>query len=372
MLNTQLRKHFDWPLLLLVYLLACIGVLIIFSATRGDAAATFHKKQIIWVILGTAGLALTSTLDYHLYTRVARHLYWINLVLLLLVKLKGHATNGAARWIRIGAFQFQPSEFAKLFIILTLGAYLARRHEEIKEFKTLALSFFYISVPTVLILRQPDLGTALVVIAIWFGMVYMAGARLKHLGAFFAAGLALFGLLLATGKINKYQRDRLQTFQAQIMGRESAGAKKEGYHVAQARIAIGSGGLWGKGFLHSTQVRGGYIPEKQTDFIFTTIGEELGFAGAFLITILYGGLLWRGTQIIAAADEDVLGKLIATGVVTMLAFHVIVNIGMNIGIVPVTGVPLPLISSGGSSMLLTLATIGLLQSIARHRHQLLF
>ena len=187
MLNTQLRKHFDWPLLLLVYLLACIGVLIIFSATRGDAAAAFHKKQILWVVLGTGGLALTSTLDYHLYTRFARHFYWINLVLLLLVKLKGHATNGAARWIKIGAFQLQPSEFAKLFIILTLGACLARRHEEIKEFKTLALSFLYISVPMVLILRQPDLGTALVVHR------HLVRHGLYGRGAFAASGGVLCG-----------------------------------------------------------------------------------------------------------------------------------------------------------------------------------
>lgn len=372
MLNTQLRKHFDWPLLLLVYLLACIGVLIIFSATRGDAAAAFHKKQVIWVLLGSGGLALTTSLDYHLYARVAKYLYWINLTLLLIVKFKGHATNGAARWIKIGAFQLQPSEFAKLFVILTLGVWLARRHEELKEVKTLALSFLYISIPMLLILKQPDMGTALVIIAIWFGMVYMAGARLKHLGAFALTGLVAFSILLLTGKINKYQVDRLQTFSSQIMGSKDAGAKKEGYHVYQARIAIGSGGLWGKGFLHSTQVRGGYIPEKQTDFIFTTVGEELGFAGALTITILYGFLLWRGTQIIAASDEDILGKLIATGIVTMLAFHIVVNIGMNIGIVPVAGVPLPLISSGGSNMLLTLTAIGLLQSVVRHRHQLLF
>ncbi len=371
MLNPQLRKNMDWLLLLLAYLLAGIGVVMIFSATRGDAAA-FHRKQVIWIALGTLGLALTSTLDYHLYARFARHIYGFNLLLLLLVKLKGSTTNGAARWIKIGAFQLQPSEFAKLFIILTLGVWLAQRKDEIKDIKTLGLSFLYISVPTYLILKQPDLGTALVVISIWFGMTYMAGARLKHLAGFALAGVALFSLMLWTGKINKYQGDRLTTFWAQFTGNEDAGAKKEGYHVVQARIAIGSGGLWGKGYLRSTQVRGGYVPEKQTDFIFTTVGEEWGFVGALSLTALYGLLLWRGTQIIAAADEDILGKLIATGVVTMLTFHIVVNIGMNIGIVPVAGVPLPLVSSGGSNMLLTLAGIGLLQSVLRHRHQLLF
>ncbi len=285
MLNTPLRKNMDWLLLLLVYLLAVIGVLMIFSATHGDAAA-FHKKQMIWIVLGTGGLALTATLDYHLYTRFAKHLYWFNLGLLLLVKVKGSTTNGAARWIKIGAFQLQPSEFAKLFVILTLGVWLARRQEEIKDFKTLGLSLLYISVPTYLILKQPDLGTALVILAIWFGMTYMAGAKLKHLAAFGLAGVGLFSLMLWTGKINKYQGDRLATFWSQFTGKEDAGAKKEGYHVVQARIAIGSGGLWGKGYLHSTQVRGGYVPEKQTDFIFTTVGEEWGFVGALALTAI--------------------------------------------------------------------------------------
>ena len=342
MLNNRPRKNFDWPLLLLVYLLAFIGVAVIFSATRGDAAA-FHIRQLVFIAVGTVALCITATLDYHLYSRFARHFYWLNVLMLLFVKLKGKGTNGAVRWIKLGPLQLQPSEFAKLFIILTLGAYLARHHESIKEPKTLALSALYISIPTVLILKQPDLGTSLVVIAIWFGMVYIAGAQLRHLAAIIGIGLTLFGLLVFTGKLNKYQDTRIHIWLSQMMGTADAGAKKEGYHVAQAKIAIGSGGLFGKGFLHSTQVRGGYVPEKQTDFIFTTIGEELGFVGALTITALYGLLLWRVTQVIAITDEDILGKLIAMGIMTMLTFHIVVNIGMNIGIVPVAGVPLPLI-----------------------------
>ena len=196
----------------------------------------------------------------------------------------------------------------------------------------------------------------------------MAGAKWQHLIAIFCTGILLFAGLWISGKgIKQYQKDRLN-----ILGNVDIAKSGAGYHVYQARIAIGSGGLWGKGYLHGTQVHGGYIPEKQTDFIFTNVGEELGFVGAVSLTIGFALLLLRGAFVIAAADEDLLGKLMATGIVTMLAFHVIVNIGMNIGIMPVAGVPLPLISSGGSNMLTTLLCIGLLQSVSLHRHQLLF
>lgn len=369
MLDTRLRRDLDLPLLALTYLLAALGVLVIYSATRGEPTP-FHLKQIVWIVLGTGGLTAAAVVDYHLCARFARHLYLLNLALLALVILPrvGHATNGAARWIKIGGFPFQPSEFAKLFVILTLAVFLSRRKEAIREGKTLLLSFLYVVVPALLIFKQPDLGTALVVLAIWFGMVYIAGARLRHLAAFLLAGVLLFAGVWHSGKfIKDYQKNRLIAFL-----NPDADPRETGYHVVQARIAIGSGGMWGKGLLRSTQVRGGYIPERQTDFIFTDVGEEFGFVGAVTLTLLFAFLLLRGTLIIAAAAEDLLGKLIATGIVTMLAFHVIVNIGMNIGIMPVAGVPLPLISAGGSNMILTLTCIGLLQSIALHRHQLRF
>ncbi|HZO92078.1 MAG TPA: rod shape-determining protein RodA [Chthonomonadaceae bacterium] len=368
MLSARLRKNLDVPLLALTYLIAALGVIVIFSATRGDPTP-FYKKQILWMAVGTVGLAAAAFIDYHHYARFSRHLYALNLLLLALVssgKLS-HAAKGAARWINIGGFQLQPSEFAKLFLIITLAVFLAKRHESIKQGKTLLLSFLYIAVPVALIFKQPDLGTALVILAIWFGMIYMAGARILHLIAILLAGVLLFTGLWYSGKLKDYQKNRLISFV-----NPEADPKETGYHVLQARIAIGSGGMWGKGLGHSTQVRGGYVPEKQTDFIFTDVGEELGFVGSVTVTLLYAALLLRGVFIIAAADEDILGKLMATGVVTMFAFHVIVNIGMNIGIMPVAGVPLLFFSYGGSNMIVALASIGLLQSIAMHRHQLLF
>src|SRR5579884_3265668 len=357
MLSARLRKNLDVPLLALTYLIAALGVIVIFSATRGDPTP-FYKKQILWMAVGTVGLAAAAFIDYHHYARFSRHLYALNLLLLALVssgKLS-HAAKGAARWINIGGFQLQPSEFAKLFLIITLAVFLAKRHESIKQGKTLLLSFLYIAVPVALIFKQPDLGTALVILAIWFGMIYMAGARILHLIAILLAGVLLFTGLWYSGKLKDYQKNRLISFV-----NPEADPKETGYHVYQARIAIGSGGMWGKGLLHSTQVRGGYIPEKQSDFIFTDVGEELGFVGSLAVLALYGGLIWRGARVVAQTSEDPLGRFVAAGIVTMLAFHVIVNIGMNVGILPVAGVPLPLFSAGNSNVLVTMACVGLLQ-----------
>ncbi len=369
MFDTRLRKNLDIPLLALTYGLALLGLLIIYSATHGDATA-FHKKQFVWMVIGTVGLITAASIDYHVYARFAKHLYILNLVLLGLVLMPRfhNRINGAARWIKIAGFPFQPSELAKLIVIITLGVFLTHRAATIREPKTFVQSFLYVVLPILMIFKQPDLGTALVVVSIWVGMVFIAGARLKHIAAFFGCGTLLFAVIWFSGKgISNYQRQRLIT-----VFNPQATSQKGGYQVTQARIAIGSGGLWGKGYLHGTQVQGGYMPEKQTDFIFTNIGEELGFVGSVFITCLYGLLLLRASQVITTSDEDQLGKLIATGIVTMLTFHVFVNIGMNVGIMPVAGVPLPLISYGGTNLIMVLTCIGLLLSISRHRHQLLF
>ncbi len=368
MLENRLNRNVDWLFVGLTYMLAAFGVVMIISATRGDVSL-YHKKQIINIIMGSAALAVFLLLDYHHLARLAKQIYALNIGMLLLVFLPifRHASNGAGRWIRIGGFLFQPSEFAKLFTIITLAVFLADRRETIKEPGTVYASLFYIGIPAVLILKQPDLGTSLVIFAIWFAMLFIAGARMKQLLGLVAAGALLAIVLWNSGVMKDYQKLRIRTWMSQDSDKGDAG-----YHVHQARIAIGSGGMWGKGLFHSTQVRGGFIPEKQTDFIFTSIGEELGFVGAITLITIYAFWLFRGIMIIASSDEDYLGKLMSTGIVAMFGFHIIINVGMNIGMVPVVGVPLILISYGGSSMITTLAAVGLLQSISRYRHQLLF
>jgi rod shape determining protein RodA len=367
--DARLRKRLDLPLLILTYLIATIGVLIVYSASYGQTGG-FHRKQLLWIAAGTAGMILAIWTDFHFYSRFAKPLYLLNLLVLAIVAVANlhSAKNGAVRWIGIGAFQFQPSEFAKLAIILTLATFLKKNLNTIKKPLTLVSSLVLIAVPAALIIKQPDLGTGLVIFAIWFAMVFVAGADLKHLAALFGIGAILFTGLWITGIWPKpFQRQRLLIF---LGLREDP--KRTGYHVTQARIAIGSGGIFGKGFLKSTQVQGGWIPERQTDFIFSDIGEEFGFVGCLAIVGLYALLIWRGVRIIIRADEDSEGKLVAAGVVAMLAFHVIENIGMNVGVMPVAGVPLVLISYGGSSMIVTLFAIGLLESVALHRHQLTF
>jgi rod shape determining protein RodA len=366
MIDARTRKHLDLPLIGLTYAVAAVGLLILYSVTHADPAAQY-KKQAVGLILGSVALVTTAAIDFHLYSRFARQLYIANLLLLAIVFRGGQVVNGAARWINVAGFQFQPSEFAKLLTIITLAALLVRRGAEIEQPKTLCLSLLYVAVPAALIFKQPDLGTALVLLAIWMGMVFIAGARPRHLGIFILALMLVFAGLWYSGRIKGYQKTRVISFL-----HPDADPRAAGYHVYQARIAIGSGGIWGKGLMHSTQVRGGYIPEKQSDFIFTDVGEELGFVGSMAVLALYAGLIWRGARVIAQAEEDRLGRLVATGIVTMLSFHVIVNIGMNVGIMPVAGVPLPLFSAGNSNVVVTMACIGLLQSIEFHQHALQF
>ncbi len=338
----------------------------LYSATLGDKT-NYARSQAVWLVVATLALVAGSQIDYNRYGRWTQHLYWLNMVLLVFVKLKGHGAKGAVRWIKFGAFQFQPSEFAKVSLIICFAYYLIQKRDEIKEFGGLVKSFFYIAIPTAIIIEQPDLGTGLVVLVVWLGMVFMAGAKGKHLGILFLSATLLFTAAWKLNVIHDYQKKRVQ-----VLFDPEADKDGAGYHVAQARIAIGSGGAWGRGYLKSQSVRGGFIPEKQTDFIYTTIGEELGFFGGLFVLFLYFVLLMRGRAVIIAAYEDPLGRFMATGIVTMLAFHIVVNVGMNIGIMPVTGVPLPLISAGGSNLILIFFAIGILQSIMKNRHDLIF
>jgi rod shape determining protein RodA len=361
-----LRKNWDWSLLIITYMTAIFGVITLFSATSGDKT-NYAKSQLIFLSVATLALLAGSHINYHRYERFVRHFYIANLLLLLYVWLKGHGAKGAVRWIKIGGFQFQPSELAKIVLILSLAHYLIAHKDEIRSLWGLVKSFLLIAIPAVIIIKQPDLGTGLVVIAVWFGMSFLAGARIKHLALFALCGLLAFTVLWKAGVIKDYQKARIAVFIDPEHDVDGAG-----YHVAQARIAIGSGGTWGKGLLKGKTVRGGFIPEKQTDFVFTTVGEEMGLVGGLGLLTLYASLLWRIRAVIMASHEDELGKLLGTGIATMFAFHIIVNLGMNVGILPVTGVPLPFVSAGGSNLILFFFCIGILQSIMINRRDLLF
>ena len=365
MIDARVRKTLDFPLLLIALSIAVLGIVAIYSATYASPNH-FYQKQIVWFAAGLAFLMAGLKLDYRRVATYARPLYIVNILILLAVLKVAPDIKGSQRWIPIGGFQFQPSESAKLVVIFCLGAFLVSRAERIREPGVLLSSLFYLLVPMLLIFKQPDLGTSLVLIAVWFGMAYLAGARAAHLTVIFLAGIMLFWGMWHFSILKPYQKARLMAFVDPKMDPRGAG-----YQVNQSRIAIGSGRVWGKGLKQGSQGQGDFIPENHTDFIFTVVGEEGGFVASAFLIALYGILVIRGSRAMAYAP-DLLGRLIAAGILSMFAYHLIVNVGMVTGIMPVTGVPLPLFSYGGSSMMLNMCCIGILLGIGMRRHSIVF
>jgi len=362
----RIRK-LDFILILVTVAIICLGVAAIYSAKKGgDFGLEFARRQIVWAIVGLILMIAASTVDHHFYTRFYKHIYFGNILLLLAVQIIGHSAKGAQRWIGYGPVKVQPSEFAKLALILTLAVYLAAREKDIREFGVLVRSFLHAAPAVLLVFIQPDLGTTLVLAVIWFGMSFIVGAQARHLALFALVGISLFTVAWHTNILKPYQKARLVAFinpRADPLG--------SGYHILQSRIAIGSGQITGKGYLRGTQNQLRFIPEQHTDFIFTVVGEEMGFVGAAALLALYAILVYRALALLVTV-EDALGRLISGGVSCLLAFQIVVNIGMTLGVLPVTGIPLPLFSYGGSSLLTTLTAIGILQSVHARRHRIDF
>ncbi len=351
-------------LLLTTLAIVVFGVMMIYSASKGGG---YVGKQIVWAIIGVVAGAAVATVNQSVLSRHAGKIYVLVILLLVAVLVLGKEANEATRWLKLGPIQFQPSEFAKIAMIICLAVFLVKRQDEISSTKTFVLSFIYIVPPMALIFKQPDLGTSLVLIAIWFTMVFVMGTSIKNIIATVLVGVVLVGVAWTVpGVIKPYQKKRLTAFLDQ-----DADPQEGSYQVIQARIAIGSGKILGKGFLQGTQRKLSFIPEQHTDFIFTVVGEETGFIGATTLIFLYFIFLWRGLSIVYAT-EDVTGRAIAAGIVAMFLFHIVVNIGMTLGIMPVTGVPLPMVSAGGSSLLTSLVAVGLLEGISMRRHRINF
>ncbi|MDK2927012.1 MAG: rod shape determining protein RodA [Bacillota bacterium] len=363
MFDRRLLKNLDFVIIGAVAALTTISLFIIMSASPEDPLY-FVKRQLVWVVIGLVAFVITLSIDYHDLGRYARHLYYLNLALLLATLVLGSEAKGAQRWLQFGPVVVQPSEFAKIIIIITLAQLLSEKASEIHTLKDLVPVFVHVGVPMALILKQPDLGTSLVFAALLFVMLFVAGVRWQYLAGLAAGGAAAAPLLFHF--LKDYQKKRLLVFLD-----PSVDPTGSGYHVIQSMIAIGSGRLWGKGLFGGTQNRLGFLPEQHTDFIFSVIGEELGFVRAAGILALYFIIIYRGIRVAARARDD-FGTLLATGVVTMLAFHVLVNVGMTTGIMPVTGIPLPFMSYGGSSYLTNMIALGLLLNVHMRRHKILF
>ena len=368
MVERRLLKNFDIGLVLLMALITIYGLVTVYSASRGGKmGAIFVHKQLIMAFVGAIAFAIAASIDHKSYPRFARWIYAINMAMLVAVLLSGHSSKGAQRWIGVGGMTLQPSEFAKVAVIITLAVFLVKHREQLGELKTFALSFVHVAVPMLFVFKQPDLGTALVLTAIWFGMLFIAGANRNHLAGF-VLGVLLLGVIgwNTPHLLKDYQKGRLTSFINPAQDERGSG-----YHVLQSRIAIGSGQATGKGWLHGTQGQLGFIPERHTDFIFTVVAEELGFVGAAVLLLMYFLLLWKAITIMSDT-EDTLGRFAAAGVVCMFTFHIMVNVGMTLGIMPVAGVPLPMFSYGGSSLLANMLALGILVGIGMRRHKINF
>lgn len=364
-------RHFqraDFVLLGATLALVAIGCLMIYSCTRvgadGSAQLDTLRAQLIWVVLGFVVLVAAMSVDYMRLSGVHLVLHGA-MLLLLLVALLMPPVRGTHRWIILGPLRMQPAELAQIAVVLTVAC-VAAAQEQLHDFLSIGKSFLWLLPAMGLILKQPDLGTPIVILSTWFGILLVAGARWSHLAGFAAALLLLFSAAWFSGAIEDYQKDRLLIFlhpEKDPMG--------GGYHVRQSLTAVGNGGFLGRGLFRGPQTQGNFVPDQHTDFIFTAVAEELGFVGSAVVLGLFGVVLWRCMAAIAEA-KDVVGRLIATGVTVVLGLHVIANIAMTVGLAPVKGMPLPLMSYGGSSMLATMLAIGLVESVYMRRHKIAF
>ncbi len=360
-------RSFNWTMAVTTVVLAGCGVLLIHSATLHDAgAASEWHKQIFYAAIGAALMALLASVDYHRWQRWAPQLYVLNLVLLGIVMRGGHSALGAQRWISLGPVgTFQPSEPAKLILAIVVATMLARMTTV--GWREMGLTIAAVAVPALLILKQPDLGTSLVILAILSAELFFGVSRTVYFSSYALGTLALSAIVVGTNLLLKpFQRDRLLIFLHPNSDPQGAG-----WNLNQSKIAVGSGELFGKGLYHGTQTQLNFVPEHSRDFIFTVVGEELGYVGALALIVLYAMILLGAIRAVLAA-RDRFGFLLAVGIVTMFAFHITINIGMTIGIMPITGIPLPFMSYGGSAIITDFAAIGVLLNIYLQRDKLVF
>jgi rod shape determining protein RodA len=362
-IDRRLFIHFDWTLLGIILVIASVGILNLYSATaKMEMSGTpLYLKQVFWLLIGLAVMVIIAFAEYRFYSDFAYIVYSVALFLLIVVLVYGIITSGAQRWVKIGFLSFQPSEFVKIALILALAKFFHRPPQR-KGYllRQLPFPFALFLVPTVLILKQPDLGTAIILLLVFFSILIFVKVRWSSLLMIGLSGAAVVPLLWKF--LKEYQRLRIKTFFNPDL--DPLGA---GYHIIQSKIAVGSGGLIGKGFMKGTQSKLGFLPEQQTDFIFSALGEEWGLIGSLFVIGLYMALILWGIRI-AVQAKDRFSAILAFGVVAMLFWHVFINIGMVLGMMPVVGIPLPLLSYGGSFIISTLIGVGLLLNVSMRRY----
>ena len=362
MFSLRLLKKVDYLLLIVTILLLVAGWFVVYSSSLRETADTgveYATKQLLWIGVGIVVFLIALSVDYHFWLKTSFVLYGIVVVLLLIVVFLGETRYGARRWLSLAGFNLQPSELAKIAIILSLTRYLVIEVTNREKFKYLFVALVMVAPVLLLIFKQPDLGTAIIFVPTILVMLFVAGIAWKYIITMAVIG----GMSLPAGwfLLKEYQKKRLITFL--YPEQDPLGA---GYSIIQSKIAVGSGGILGKGWLGGTQNQLDFLPQRHTDFAFSVIGEEWGFVGALIILILFFLVIARGFDI-AQKAHDLSGRLLAVGLITIFSVQVAVNVAMTIGIMPVTGLPLPFISYGGTSLLVTMASLGLLQNIYMRR-----
>ncbi|ABW19610.1 rod shape-determining protein RodA [Alkaliphilus oremlandii] len=366
-IDTRLLKKMDFGLIVVVLLICIIGVVVVGSATYSLGSERYIKTQVISIVLGIMAIVVIMLFDYNTFAKMYVPIYIVCNAMLLAVFVfgKGSEDWGAQRWIRFGSFGFQPSDFAKIGIIICLAKMLDDNKDNLHRPQVIFKVLLFAGFPMVLILMQPDLGTTLIFASFVFGMLFVAGLKYKYILIAMATGVVLTPLAWF-GVLHPYQRQRVFIFlnpEQDPLG--------DGYHTLQSRVAVGAGMIFGKGLFNGTSNQFGFLPEKHTDFIFSVVAEELGFLGVTVLILLYFIMLYKCIKIAREAKDD-FGAYLVSGITFMIAFHIFLNIAMTIGLAPVTGKPLPFVSYGGTFMLTNMMALGLILNVNMRRDKINF
>lgn len=357
----KVLNRIDWMLVLFILPIALGGLFTMKSFSLLENSGSFFDKQIIWLLISFFVFFIFSFIDFRFLkqTKVLVAIYLFFCFILLLLFILGHVSHGAKSWFDFGFFSFQPADTMKIVLILILSKYFSRRHVEIRDIKHIFISVIYLLLPMLLVLFQPDFGSAMILLFVWFGMILVSGISKTHLFLVFMSGVLVF-IIMWTSVFAPYQKNRIKTFLNPL-----ADIHGSGYNALQSTIAVGSGQILGKGLGFGTQSRLKFLPEPQSDFVFAAFSEEWGFVGSFMILILYCLIIWR-ILLAASYGAGNFEMLFGMGVAIFFMSHILINVGMNMGIMPVTGIPLPFMSYGGSHLVNEFAALGILMSMRKY------
>lgn len=366
-IDIRLLRQIDLPLMITILAVAAFGVINIYSATRVSSDTFYLKTQITYIIIAVLISYFLLLTDYNLISNYSSVFYWVGMTLLIATDIQDTSVNGSNSWLKLGPLPaIEPTEFFKIALIILISKKISTMEGSVNEPRNLFKILIYTLIPLVMILKQPEMGMAIICISIVSAILFIAGLKLKIIFGTFAAGIAGIFIIWKANILHSYQMARITSFL-----NPEAFQQSTGYQLINSKIGIGSGKIVGKGYLNSTQVSGGYVPEAHTDFIFSVVGEEWGLIGAGTLLVLYGIILYRILKI-SMNSKDILGKLICIGTFASLTFSIYQNIAMTIGLAPISGITLPLMSAGGSSIISNFMVLALVLNISMRKKKINF